>query len=53
MLDIDGFVSETNATNIFMIKRGKIYTPHATACLPGNITFFIIYLIIKLKYTQE
>jgi branched-subunit amino acid aminotransferase/4-amino-4-deoxychorismate lyase len=35
MLDLDGFVSETNATNVFMIKHGVVYTPHADACLPG------------------
>lgn len=35
MLDNNGFVSETNATNIFMIKNGVLHTPHATACLPG------------------
>lgn len=35
MLDVDGFVSETNATNIFMVKKGLILTPHADYCLPG------------------
>jgi branched-chain amino acid aminotransferase group I len=35
MLDIYGFVSETNATNIFLVKRGKLLTPHADSCLPG------------------
>ena len=35
MLDIHGFVSETNATNIFVIKKGRLLTPHADACLPG------------------
>lgn len=35
MLDLDGFVSETNATNIFMIKDNKVYTPFPKACLPG------------------
>ena len=35
MLDIFGYVSETNATNIFLIKRGKVLTPHADSCLPG------------------
>ncbi|CAI5971828.1 unnamed protein product [Closterium sp. NIES-65] len=27
MLDVHGYVSETNATNIFMVKRGRILTP--------------------------
>ncbi|KAG0496709.1 hypothetical protein HPP92_001400 [Vanilla planifolia] len=35
MLDKDGFVSETNATNIFMVKKGMVSTPHADYCLPG------------------
>lgn len=35
MLDLDGFVSETNATNIFMIKDNKVYTPYPKACLCG------------------
>jgi branched-chain amino acid aminotransferase group I len=35
MLDIHGFVSETNATNIFLVKRGLLLTPHADSCLPG------------------
>ncbi|MGB0931398.1 MAG: aminotransferase class IV [Chitinophagales bacterium] len=35
MMDLYGFVSETNATNIFMIKNNKVFTPHADACLPG------------------
>jgi branched-chain amino acid aminotransferase group I len=35
MLDIHGFVSETNATNVFLVKRGVLLTPHADSCLPG------------------
>ena len=35
MLDPEGFVSETNATNVFMVKHGVVYTPHADYCLPG------------------
>ncbi len=35
MLDIHGFVSETNATNIFLVKRDTLLTPHADSCLPG------------------
>ena len=35
MLDIFGFVSETNATNLFVIKKGAVLTPHADSCLPG------------------
>ena len=35
MLDVDGFVAETNATNVFLVKRGELVTPHADSCLPG------------------
>ncbi|MEK6478728.1 aminotransferase class IV [Catalinimonas sp. 4WD22] len=35
MLDAYGFVSELNDTNLFMVKGGKLYTPHADACLHG------------------
>ncbi len=35
MLDANGFVSETNATNVFHFKNGELHTPHADACLPG------------------
>lgn len=35
MLDVDGYVSETNATNIFMVTYGTVVTPHADHCLPG------------------
>ncbi|UII33875.1 aminotransferase class IV [Fulvivirga ulvae] len=35
MLDVDGFVSETNATNIFFVNNGSVRTPFADSCLPG------------------
>ena len=35
MLDIDGFVSETNDTNLFIVAGGQLLTPHADSCLPG------------------
>jgi len=35
MLDVHGFVSETNDTNLFVVKNGIIHTPHADSCLPG------------------
>lgn len=44
MLDLDGFVAETNATNIFMIKNDVVYTPFAKACLPGITRGLIIQL---------
>ena len=35
MLDVNGFISETNDTNIFMVKNGQVLTPHPDSCLPG------------------
>ena len=35
MLDLNGFVAETNATNIFVVRKGVLVTPTADACLPG------------------
>ena len=35
MLDIEGYVSETNATNMFMVRQGELFTPFADHCLPG------------------
>ena len=35
MLDVNGFISETNDTNIFMVTNGRVLTPHADSCLPG------------------
>ena len=44
MLDLNGFVSETNSTNIFMIKDGVVITPFPKACLPGITRGLIIEL---------
>ncbi|NQV86530.1 MAG: aminotransferase class IV, partial [Woeseiaceae bacterium] len=35
MLDVHGFISETNDTNIFLVKGNQVLTPHADSCLPG------------------
>jgi branched-chain amino acid aminotransferase len=37
MLDRDGFVAETNATHVFILKAGIVLTPHCRAC-PEGIT---------------
>lgn len=36
MLDVEGYVSETNATNLFCVKNNAVYTPFADHCLPGQ-----------------
>jgi len=48
MLDLQGFVAETNATNIFMIKNNSLHTPLAVACLPGITRGLVIDLAQKL-----
>lgn len=35
MLDTDGYVAEANGVNVFCIRDGVVYTPHADYCLPG------------------
>lgn len=37
MLDMRGFVAETNATNIFIVRHGQVQTSRAIAC-PEGIT---------------
>ncbi len=37
MLDVRGFVAETNATHVFLVARGEVMTPRAVAC-PEGIT---------------
>jgi len=44
MLDLNGFVSETNDTNVFRVARGRIATPHADSCLPGITRRLVIDL---------
>ena len=48
MLDNLGFVAETNACNIFMVKNDILYTPSADACLPGITRGLIIKLAKQL-----
>ncbi len=49
MLDNLGFVAETNACNIFMVKSGTLLTPHADACLPGITRATVIKLAKQLE----
>lgn len=42
MLDVNGFVSETNDTNLFLVRGGALLTPFADACLPGLTRKMII-----------
>ncbi|KAH0923537.1 hypothetical protein HID58_023555 [Brassica napus] len=53
MLDKDGFVSETNATNIFMVKKGRVLTPRADYCLPGITRATVMELVVKEDFILE
>jgi branched-chain amino acid aminotransferase len=47
MLDVSGFVSETNDTNVFAVRRGEVQTPHADSCLPGITRGLILRLCAR------
>jgi len=47
MLDLYGFVAETNSTNIFMIRNQVVYTPIPNSCLPGITRSKIIEICIE------
>ncbi|HMQ69332.1 MAG TPA: aminotransferase class IV [Ignavibacteria bacterium] len=49
MLDNYGFVAETNATNIFMVRNNILFTPFADACLPGITRQHVINIANDLK----
>ena len=46
MLDLNGFVAETNATNVFIVRKGELVTPSADACLPGITRAIVIELAL-------
>lgn len=49
MLDANGFVSETNACNIFTVKGTMVFTPNADACLPGITRRAVIGIAQQLQ----
>ena len=46
LLDVDGYVAEGAGENIFIVKKGKLYTPDLTSCLEG-ITRDSIFTLAK------
>ena len=48
MLDAHGFVAETNATNLFVVRRGTLFTPFADACLPGITRQLVLDMAVEL-----
>ncbi|MDC7995191.1 aminotransferase class IV [Altibacter sp. HG106] len=49
MLDEHGFVAELNGSNLFLVKEGKVFTPHAHACLPGITRKTVIEMCEVMK----
>lgn len=49
MLDVHGFISETNDTNIFLVRNGELLTPFADACLPGLTR----HMIMKIASAEK
>jgi branched-chain amino acid aminotransferase len=41
MLDSRGFVAETNATHLFLVRKGRLHTPRSVAC-PEGITRSVV-----------
>lgn len=50
LLDVDGFVSEGSGENIFIIRKGRIYTPDLTSALEGITRDTIVQLANELGY---
>jgi branched-chain amino acid aminotransferase len=48
MLDIDGFISEGNNSNFFMVKNGTIYTPEGRNILRGVNRNYIFEISVLL-----
>ncbi len=44
LLDVDGFVAEGSGENIFMVKKGKLYTPDLKSALEGITRDTVIHL---------
>lgn len=54
MLDERGFVAELNGSNVFMVKKGEVFTPFAHACLPGITRHSVIEMCKRegIKITE-
>ena len=49
LLDVDGYVAEGAGENIFIVKKGKLYTPDLTSCLEGITRDTVLNLASDLK----
>ena len=53
MLDVNGFISETNDTNIFLVHENKLLTPTTDSCLPGLTRKMILEIAAKEGISTE
>jgi branched-chain amino acid aminotransferase len=47
LLDVEGFVSEGSGENVFIVRRGKLYTPDLTSALEGITRDTIVQLAVE------
>ena len=48
LLDVDGFVAEGSGENVFIVRKGKLYTPDLTSALEGITRDTIVQLAGEL-----
>jgi len=48
LLDVDGYVAEGAGENLFIVKKGRLYTPDLTSCLEGITRETILTLAEEL-----
>jgi branched-chain amino acid aminotransferase len=48
LLDVDGFVAEGSGENVFIVRKGKLYTPDLTSALEGITRDTIVQLAKEL-----
>jgi branched-chain amino acid aminotransferase len=60
LLDVDGFVAEGSGENIFLVRKGKLYTPDLTSALEGITRDTIVQLakeigleVIEKRITRD
>ena len=51
LLDVDGFVAEGSGENIFIVRKGKLYTPDLTSALEGITRDTIVQLAAEIGLT--
>ena len=49
LLDVDGYVAEGSGENVFIVKKGKLYTPDLTSCLEGITRATVLTLAAELN----